>query len=376
MQKMRNLNILIKPASGRCNMHCTYCFYKDEMQSRETDDYGLMTLDTAYVLIDKAFELAEHVVFMFQGGEPTLRGLDFFRSFVSYAEKKGAASFALQTNGYLLNSEWFQLFSEHHFLIGLSIDGPKVIHDEYRKDNSGRGTFERVFNTSRLLAESCVDFNALVTVNGKTAENAELVYSFLKRNGMRYQQYIPCIDPIDAERGSLPFSLSPETYGHFLIELFRLYERDWRRGDYVSIRYFDNLVLFLAGFGTEECGMIGECSLSYAIEADGSVYPCDFYVIDRYRLGNIADDSFAEIDRKRQEIGFVEKSREKDPGCLSCRYFPICRGGCRRYRESFLTGSMERNHFCASYRMFFDECLPQLIQMAEKERSFRESKLQ
>lgn len=366
---MKYMDLLIKPASGRCNMHCAYCFYRDETENRTVDDYGMMTEETTRALIDRAYAEADSVRFMFQGGEPTLRGLPFFQSFVSYALENGLASFALQTNGTLINDEWIAFLRDNDFLVGLSIDGDGKTHDAYRKGANGKGTFKRVFETSRKLINAGVKLNSLVTVTEKGARDARSVYSFLKRNGMRYQQYIPCIDPIGEE--GLPYSLTPEAYGRFLISLFHLYYSDWKKGDYVSIRYFDNLVLMLTGEEAEECGMNGICSSSFTIEADGSVYPCDFYVLDEYRLGNVVTDTFASLAEKRNESGFVSASMKKDPECLACRFHPLCNGGCRRNRENFSTGVIERNRFCISYRKFFSECLPLLLEMAESEKAMR-----
>lgn len=366
---MKYMDLLIKPASGRCNMHCAYCFYRDETENRTVDDYGMMTEETARALIDRAYAEADSVRFMFQGGEPTLRGLPFFQSFVSYALENGLASFALQTNGTLINDEWIAFLRDNDFLVGLSIDGDGKTHDAYRKGANEKGTFKRVFETSRKLINAGVKLNSLVTVTEKGARDARSIYSFLKRNGMRYQQYIPCIDPIGEE--GLPYSLTPEAYGRFLISLFHLYYSDWKKGDYVSIRYFDNLVLMLTGEEAEECGMNGICSSSFTIEADGSVYPCDFYVLDEYRLGNVVTDTFASLAERRNESGFVSASMKKDPECLACRFHPLCNGGCRRNRENFSTGVIERNRFCISYRKFFSECLPLLLEMAESEKAMR-----
>lgn len=366
---MKCMDLLIKPASGRCNMRCSYCFYRDEAENRDVDDYGMMTEETAKALIDKAYDEALSVRFMFQGGEPTLRGLPFFRAFVSYAHEKGIASFALQSNGILLDDEWAVFLRDNDFLVGLSIDGPGKIHDAYRKGADGKGTFKRVFEAARKLDRFSVKYNVLVTVTEQSARDARSLYTFLKRNGMRYQQYIPCIDPIGIEK--MPYSLKSETYGRFLISLFRLYYADWKNGDYVSIRYFDNLVLMLTGEEAEECGMNGICSSSFTIEADGSVYPCDFYVLDEYRLGNVVTDTFASLAERRNESGFVSASMKKDPECLACRFHPLCNGGCRRNRENFSTGVIERNRFCISYRKFFSECLPLLLEMAESEKAMR-----
>ncbi len=368
----RPLILLIKPASGSCNMRCKYCFYFDEAENREFSSYGLMDTFVSHALIDKALGVSDDVTFSFQGGEPTVRGLDFFKDFASYAGLKASQAgkrihFALQTNGYVIDKKWADFFKENSFLIGLSMDGNKKTHDLYRRNAHGEGTFVRVFRSSRYLDSSGVDFNILVTVTKDVAKKAEDIYAFFKKNGFRYQQYIPCLDPIADQRGSLDYSLTPELYADFLIRLFACYYKDWSRGDYVSIRYFDNLVMMLCSYPPESCGMLGFCPSNYVVEADGSVYPCDFYVLDGYRLGNLKTDSFEMIDEKRKKIGFTEKSKKIEPECSACRYFSICRGGCRRDRENFSTGELSLTYLCPAYKKFFDACLPELMKMAEQE---------
>ena len=262
-------------------------------------------------------------------------------------------------------------FKENHFLVGLSLDGNKAIHDLYRTGRDGKGSFRRVFATAERFRSSGVDFNILSTVNRDVAADIEGIYAFFKRNGFRYQQYIPCIDPIASERGTMPYSLTAELYGGFLIRLFDLYYRDWSRGDYVSIRYFDNLVSMMAGYRPEQCGLFGFCPKNYVFEADGSAYPCDFYVLDGYRLGNIMEDGFDDFDARSSEIGFSEKSAEADAECRSCSCFPICRGGCRRDREDFSTGQLGRSYLCPAYKSFFAHALPYLRQMGEAEAAAR-----
>ena len=360
---MKCMDLLIKPASGRCNMRCAYCFYRDEAENRDVDDYGMMTEETAKALIDKAYDEALSVRFMFQGGEPTLRGLPFFRAFVSYAHEKGIASFALQSNGILLDDEWAVFLRDNDFLVGLSIDGPGKIHDAYRKGADGKGTFKRVFEAARKLDRFSVKYNVLVTVTEQSARDARSLYTFLKRNGMRYQQYIPCIDPIGIEK--MPYSLKSETYGRFLISLFRLYYADWKNGDYVSIRYFDNLVMMLTGEEAEECGMNGVCSSAFTIEADGSVYPCDFYVLDEYRLGSFNENKVSDFFENRRALDFVKESRLISGSCTGCEWYPLCRGGCRRHRIIDEETGTYHNYFCDGYRLFFERCGGRLGEIAE-----------
>ncbi len=371
---MKNRILLIKPASGACNMRCTYCFYADEIDNRSVKSYGIMSMETAHTMIDRVLsETDGDVSFSFQGGEPSLAGLDFFRDFVSYAKErgKGRIHFAIQTNGYAITREWARFFHDEGFLVGLSLDGSKKIHDIYRHGKDGKGSFRNAFRTAQALTAEKAEFNILTTVTKDVAENIEEVFGFLQRNGFRYLQFIPCIDPIGGEE--MPYSLSPELYGDCLKRLFSLYYRCWKNGSYVSIRYFDNLVSMLLGYPPETCGMSGRCGAGYVIEADGSVFPCDFYVLDGYRLGNVNDSSFDDMDKKRTELGFIEKSMVINEACKTCRYFPICRGGCRRDREDFRENIIGLSKLCPAYKDFFGFALPGLEEIARAESMARQN---
>lgn len=352
-------------------MSCDYCFYGDEMRTRSKQQSKMMSMETARCVVGLAFSdlSSGAVTFCFQGGEPTIRGLDFFKEFVScvkecQAGKRVEAHYALQTNGYALDREWARFLHDENFLVGLSMDGMGKIHDAYRHTPEGKGSFKYAFRASNFLKAEKVDFNILTTVTDLVARNAEKIYAFFRKNDFKYLQFIPCIDFIGTDRGSLPWSLGTEEYGEFLCKLFKRYFDDWEKGDYVSIRYFDNLVFMIAGSPPEACGMAGCCSANYVIEGDGSVFPCDFYVLDNYRLGNVNINTLEEIDAERKRIKFIEKSMEIADDCKKCPYFSLCRGGCRRDRENFRTGNLEKTYLCDAYKKFFSYALEGLKTMA------------
>ena len=363
---MPPLSILIKPASSACNLRCAYCFYADEASIRTVPNYGLMPQAVSHTLIEKAAGAAEgSITFLFQGGEPTLAGLDFYRDFVSCVKetvpKALAVQYAIQTNGMLLDRDWCRFFQENRFLVGLSLDGNRECHDRFRRDGEGKGTYHRVMKAARLLEEAGVDYNVLTVVTGHLARHIQSVFSALCKEGFRFQQYIPCLDPLEEERGGQGYSLSPDQYERFLKTLFDLWYRELEQGRYWSIRYFDNLVWMLNGHAPEQCSMLGCCGLQYLVEADGSVYPCDFYGLDGYRLGNIQQDSWEELDRVREKIGFVEASRRVPEECKTCQWYPLCRNGCRRDRAVEEDG-LGRNYYCRAYAGFFAYALPRLRQ--------------
>ncbi len=366
---MPPLHLLVKPASGLCNLRCDYCFYHDEAQKRTTASYGMMSEQTLAVVLEKALRYAAgSLTVAYQGGEPTLRGLPFFQRSIElqrqYNRKGLPIHNALQTNGYGLTEEWARFLAENRFLVGLSLDGKRETHDACRHTPEGEDTFAAVLKTARLFDRFGVDYNILTVVNAYTARRAESIYNFYRQNGFAYLQFIPCLDPLDEPPGSRPYSLRPKAYGDFLKTLFDLWYRDLLAGRFVSIRQFDNYVDMLRGYPPESCGMAGVCAPQHVIEADGSVYPCDFYVLDQWRLGNLLDDDFADLAAARETLGFVERSRQIDEACRVCRFGPLCRGGCRRYREPEIEGRLRRSFFCESYQAFFAYAADRLARLA------------
>lgn len=365
---MPAMQVMIKPASGLCNMRCSYCFYADEMANRRQPSYGIMSERTLENVIRRIMAAADgHCSIVFQGGEPTLAGIDFYRKCLElerkYNTKKVPTDHAFQTNGYVLDEEWCGFFARNRFLVGLSVDGIKATHDACRKDAEGQDTYFRTLKAAKLLQEAGADFNVLTVVNGRTAPKIRRIYEQYRKLGFRWQQYIACLDPAFAEQGKQTYSLTPEVYGRFLIELFDLWETDFRQGRHPYIRQFDNYIGILMGYQPEACEQRGVCGIQNVVEADGSVYPCDFYALDEYRLGNLNEEGFDAIERRRKESGFLEKSHNHTESCRQCSYFGICRGGCRRHRQQPGTVSGE-NCFCEAYRIFFAARLPRMLEIA------------
>ncbi len=362
-------NILIKPASGLCNMRCDYCFYCDEAQNRETASYGMMSEETLRRLVKKVMFQAEgEVCFAFQGGEPTLRGIDFFRKAVELEERFNRNHVrvrnTLQTNGYDLDEEWCRLFRDHDFLIGVSVDGTQTLHDRYRHGAGGGGSYERVRSSIRLLEEYGVEYNILTVVTRQMAEHIHEIYQEFRQNGWMYQQYIACLDPLGEEPGQREYSLTPEMYGGFLTELFDLWYRDWRKGRAPYIRQFENYIGILMGYPPESCEQRGICSIQCVTEADGSVYPCDFYVLDEYCLGNFNTDKIKDFFESETGADFVKESRNVSGICRECPWYSLCRSGCRRHRSVLDKDGGYRNYFCEGYRYFFEKCGERMREIA------------
>lgn len=363
---MKSVTFLIKPASSLCDMRCRYCFYHDISSIREVRNMGLMSVDTARALIRGGFEAVGpggFVQFTFQGGEPTLVGLDFFREFMEleapYRALGMGAGHAIQTNGMHLDSRWATFLKENGFLVGLSIDGTRAIHDSYRVDAAGMGTWDRAVSALELLDRFGVETNLLCVVSGAAAKNPQKVYAALRRLGDHPLQFIPCLDPMGAERGREAYSLRPGAYGRFLCSLFDCWYRDWKQGNYLSIRNFEDHLRILMRLPPSSCAASGACGSYLVAEGDGSLYPCDFYVLDAWRLGNIREMTVEEALASPISRKFLAEGAVRPENCGSCPYFPLCRGGCKR------DWTMERkNHYCEAFQTFFAYALPRLREMA------------
>lgn len=367
---MPPIHLLIKPASSGCNLACKYCFYYDVSDNRQVKSYGKMKIEDLEILVKKVMTYATgSCTFAFQGGEPTLVGLDFYKALISYEKKYMKPGLqvanAIQTNGTLIDEEWAKFFGENKFLVGLSLDGTKAIHDEFRLYKGGQGTFNRITETTKLFDKYKVEYNILTVVTKQVAENIKEIYDFYLDNNFRYMQFIPCLEEIHEEKGQKDFSLTPRVYEAFLMNLFDKWYETLKKGEFIYIRYFENLLQLMLGYYPEACGMMGTCTNQYVLEADGGVYPCDFYVMDEYKIGNLITDDFKAIEENRRAIKFIEQSKNKDSGCLKCKWYNLCHGGCRRDRDKFEDGKMGRNYFCTAYKTFFKYSYPRLQEIGQ-----------
>ncbi|MCQ2477286.1 MAG: radical SAM protein [Clostridia bacterium] len=352
---MPPLSIMIKPASSLCNMRCRYCFYHDVSNIREIKNFGIMTEETAENLIKKAFEFAdgESVAFAFQGGEPLLAGLNYFKSFVSLVKKLNTRGstvyFGLQTNGTLVTDEWAEFFKTNNFLIGLSLDGGYK-DNKFRIDAEGNNTYDKITAASEIFKAHGVEFNILTVLTGYCAENIDVIYKTLTKKGFKYLQFIPCLRPF-GDKSENEMYMTNRQYAKYLIHGFNAYVKDYVRGDYTSVRYFDNLVHLYLGNPTEQCGMCGHCMHQFVAEGNGNIYPCDFYCTDEWLLGNINESDFDTLAHSKKAEDFLQESLRVDDKCKKCKYYPICRGGgCKRMRND--------RDYCEAYKAFFDACLP------------------
>lgn len=367
---MPPLSVLIKPASAGCNLRCRYCFYADEAARRAVPNHGVMSPAVLRQTLARVFEAADGpVTLCFQGGEPLLAGLAFFEEAVRQVQalniRRLPVAYALQTNGTLIDEDWAAFFARHHFLVGVSLDGTKDLHDLLRPDPTGGGTHKQALVGIGLLRRHGVAFNLLTVVTAQLARSAQKVYNYYRKQGFCYQQYIPCLDPLGAPRGGEPYSLTPAAYGQFLKDLFDCWYRDVSRGVFVYERYFQNLLGLLRGLPPESCALRGQCAVQFVVEADGGVYPCDFYALDEYRLGDVAACTLAQLQDSAAARRFIAPSLARDARCEACAWLPLCRGGCRRDRE-LGGGQLGSPYFCESYQAFFPYALPRLQELARR----------
>ncbi|MDD4082859.1 MAG: SPASM domain-containing protein [Sphaerochaetaceae bacterium] len=357
---MKKMTIMIKPASSACNLNCSYCFYKDEASLRKIAVHPFLKKEIIDISLEKIFEnTTEEVDFVFQGGEPSLVGLEWFEDFIKLEKKYNKNDIKIehsfQTNGTGIDENWIKFFRDQKFLVGISFDGTRQIQNFQRPTLTGEKSSKLVIDGMKLLKENDIDFNILTVVTNTVAENLDSVWNFLSRQTCNYYQFIPCIDPLEGEVNRF---LSPKIYGEFLIKLFDKWYSALK-GNSISIRLFDNFLNILLNNEPESCDMLGHCSIQYVMEGDGSIYPCDFYCLDNMYLGNIRKNSIEELDQTRKQIQFIENSFNNSDECKNCDYFTLCRGGCKRFRD-------KEGHFrfCESYKMLFDNRIRRFMEIA------------
>tara|TARA_R110002111_G_scaffold212705_2_gene275876 strand:- start:228 stop:1493 length:1266 start_codon:yes stop_codon:yes gene_type:complete len=371
-------HLMTKPIGSRCNLDCHYCFYL-EKEKLYTDAGGMRmkpeVLET-YVRDYIAAQPGDQVSFAWQGGEPTLLGVEFYRTAVAlqakYAQGKTIEN-AFQTNGVLLNDEWGEFLAQHRFLVGVSIDGPAHMHDAYRVDKGGAPTFARVRAGMEVLKKHGVEFNTLTTVHRKNSRHALEVYQFLRNVGSGFMQFIPIVEraaansdeglwlapPPDHEDAEsldsqvTPWSVRPAEYGEFLRIIFD----EWVRHDVGStfVQHFDSALSTWVTGGASVCVFQPECGRGLAIEHNGDIYSCDHYVYPRYHLGNLMNTSLADMVDSPAQIAFGRaKSNSLPRYCQECPVRFACHGECPKHR--FIRtpqGESGLNYLCAGYRKFF-----------------------
>lgn len=361
---MSSLTLLIKPSSSMCNLNCKYCFYKDCSNYRDKYNNKFMKFETLETIVIKAFsENVDCINFIFQGGEPTLIGLDFYIHLIYLQNKYNLHNIkvlnSIQTNGFLLDDDWCEFFYKNKFLVGVSLDGFKSIHDNVRVTAKNFGSFDKVYSSVSLLKKYNIEFNILSVIHKQNYSHIKDIYNFFKANNFKYIQFIPCIkgfnDTVDT------FRLSTHEYYYFLDTLFELWYEDILNNNFIEIKNFFDYISVLKGYIPTCCGMGGFCSIHTVIESNGDVYPCDFYCIDDWHLGNITNFSFSQLTTNSIAKNFFDRSLNINHECKQCAYFKLCGGGCRRNLEPFENNTPSLNYQCSSLKDFFSKNLKKLI---------------
>lgn len=294
-----------------------------------------------------------HLSVGWQGGEPTLMGLKFFETAVSYQQQFGRGQCvgnSLQTNGLLIDQTWAGFFSKYNFLIGLSLDGPAHVHDHYRTRQGGIGTWSQVVDSGMMMQDSGVMVNALCVVNNYSARFAHETYPLLKQLGYSYQQYIPCVEPSPlGTADASPFSVSSTAYGDFLITLFDLWIDDFRDGyPTISVRFFDALLNRYLHRTPSDCTLLASCGNYLVLEHNGDLFPCDFFVDVDYRLGNVLTHSLNAVYNSETMHAFGQRKNRLPEPCVSCDWRDYCRGGCPKDRPLD-----DSSYLCNAFKRFF-----------------------
>ena len=373
-------HILAKPTGAICNLGCSYCFFLDKEELYPGDGFR-MSDEALEAYMRQLIEMhrTPQVTVAWQGGEPTMMGLDFYRKVIELEERyrKPGMEFlnTIQTNGTLLDEEWCAFLAEHDFLVGISIDGPRELHDAFRVNKAGRGSFDDVMRGLRLLQAHGVEYNVLTTVNRINGDYPLEVYRFLRDEvGTSWMQFIPVVERVDEQgdpadlRGSFASerSVGSEQFGEFLTTIYE----EWVRHDVgeVFVQTFEAAARSWAGM--EQSGMCvfnETCGLGLALEHNGDLYSCDHFVDPEYLLGNIADASIEDLVSGRQQFAFGQDKRDSLPRyCLECDVRFACHGECPKNR--FLTtpdGELGLNYLCAGLKSFFHHVDPTMRRMIE-----------
>ena len=303
------------------------------------------------------------MTFAFQGGEPTLAGLSFFQFFIEEAARRNASAsahihYALQTNGILLDEVWCRFLREYGFLVGLSLDGPAEMHDLHRVDGEGKGTFKQVMEAKKLCNRTGVEYNVLMTLTNALARHPGQVWRFIRDNAIAYVQFTPCLAPLGS---AAEYALTPERFARFYTQLFRLWAADWNAGWYTSVKFFDDVIRLLALGEVNACGLSGHCTPQLVVEADGSVYPCDFYMLDTYLAGDLRTSSMRAVLSSPVMTSFANDRPLLPALCRECPYRALCGGGCKRMGGAMYVS--EKGHLCG-YRSFLDDTMQELLAIA------------
>lgn len=368
-----SISLLLKPASSLCNLACDYCFYR-----RTAELYpGHATKMTRKILetvIRKTLSVASPFnSFCWQGGEPLLMGIDFFRNVAAFQKKYARPGQiienSLQTNGLLLDAPWCEFLRKENFLVGVSLDGPAEIHNFYRKDYAGHGSFDGVMRGIGLMQEHEVSFNILCLLTDQNIQSPLKLYDFFLRNGFKFLQFIHCFETNPQTGELMPFSVRAEETGEFYIKLFD----EWLEKNFydVSIRFFEDLLLYLVDGVKASCCYQKTCSSYLVVEHNADCYPCDFFVFGEWKLGNLLESRLPTLMNSARRCSFARLKSDWPEECKNCPIISFCMGDCTRFRFRGDSGYQNVSEYCAAIKMVYRHIEPHLPEIKNRVAAFR-----
>ena len=369
-------NIMIKPVGSLCNLKCHYCYYLDKAEiyggkEPRMSEQMLEHFIKEYIAANDVRD----VFFNWHGGEPLLAGLDFYRKAMAfqreYADGKHIHN-TLQTNATLITREWAEFFRANNFLIGVSLDGPQNVHDRYRGGKGGASVFDRVIKGIMELYRAGVQYNVMATVNRQSEGRGLEIYQFLKSAGTRFIQFMPVlehtkdgliVDPQVQGARIAPWSVSPEGYGRFLCDIFDY----WVRNDVgkVFVNQFDAVLACWCGAQPGICALAQTCGGNSIIEHNGDLYPCDHFVYEGYKIGNVLETDLRTLMNSTKQVRFgLDKRNALPDDCIKCKWFFTCHGECPKHRFNTTDkGETGLNALCEGYKLFFAHVAPYMDKM-------------
>lgn len=351
------LGVMWKTVSEDCNLACDYCYYS-RLGGKLGHRVRRIESEVLERFIKQYMEFSGGVVsFAWQGGEPLLAGLDFFQEVIAlqikHAPANATISNSVQTNATLITDEWARFFKRYNFLVGVSLDGPKEIHDARRVAHSGNGSFDRVMGGVEKLRRHGVDFNILTVIHeGNVNKGAELM-EFFQAEGFRYVQFIPCMDFRAQETAKPPrYLISAQDYGNFLCDVFDIWYNDGQLR--TSVRFFDNMLAVYLNHSAEMCVHQKTCPTTLILEQNGDAYPCDFYLSEDYKLGNVGQDDLRDILGNYVHQRFLQRKPQLPEKCVTCEFQQLCHGGCPRNRHwDDSNNVVDVDYFCDAYLQIY-----------------------
>lgn len=358
--------LLIKPAGSNCNLRCSHCFYGPHTSDAMPGNTQRMSEKTLCKLIKTylATSLKKHV-FIWQGGEPALMGKHFFEHAVllqnKYKKKYDVIENCIQTNGTLISDDFSKFLARNNFLVGVSIDGPSEVHDFYRVDAANKGSYSRVMTALQTMHRNGVNMNSLTLLTANNIDKATEIFYHLAEKNIIYQQYIPCVEFNEAG-SARSWTVDPIQWGRALCSLFDAWLAEKGR---ISIRYFDALLYTWMTGEYGICHMDKKCGQYAVVAHNGDIYPCDFFVTEQWKLGNISEISWPAVWEHPLYLEFSKAKSAYTDKCTTCEWLSICAGDCQKHRITSTKGTdVAQSWLCAGYKIFFEYAAPKLRALA------------